>query len=548
MLGSLDGNKNILLLILVLLSFFSIFFSRLSLFERADLYVADALYQKGNVSAGKIVIVQIDEKTLAALGSDPLSWDRKAFAEVLNVLNTKGNEPAVIGVDVLFAHEKDKESDEALVQAAGDNVVLAGMYYYGNKLETGTDGFYVWQKDAVIDEAMPYEGLRKKAETGIVNLTSDKDGKVRHMRIFYPGKEDREASFALAVARRYAAYTGTELVLPEKDHAYLEFTYPAGGYLEKISFIDVKEGKYPASYFAGKIVLIGACAAAMQDEYLTAVDRNRAMYGVEVHANSIEMLLRGEYKTEVNDTLQRTAVLCVLLLGAAVFLFREQLITLLANMRDRAARSVIYLIRMLTRAMGKLFGEDYYETEPDGMPPEQPPEGTFSPLWLVFWIPIILVTWYIWRNLLSEWADVIRDALARLLAILRGKRLKDGVYRIVPDSDEYYDTETTAEKPLSARKQRRKWRQKLHAWKKLPDTQEKFYAGYALLLESPVWEQDELRDSDTVREIRGKWLCHHTPAHALDAVTEAYHTDRYAERGLPAQAVAELTAVLEQLR
>ncbi|MBQ1483256.1 MAG: adenylate/guanylate cyclase domain-containing protein [Erysipelotrichaceae bacterium] len=321
MLGSLDGNKNILLLILVLLSFFSIFFSRLSLFERADLYVADALYQKGNVSAGKIVIVQIDEKTLAALGSDPLSWDRKAFAEVLNVLNTKGNEPAVIGVDVLFAHEKDKESDEALVQAAGDNVVLAGMYYYGNKLETGTDGFYVWQKDAVIDEAMPYEGLRKKAETGIVNLTSDKDGKVRHMRIFYPGKEDREASFALAVARRYAAYTGTELVLPEKDHAYLEFTYPAGGYLEKISFIDVKEGKYPASYFAGKIVLIGACAAAMQDEYLTAVDRNRAMYGVEVHANSIEMLLRGEYKTEVNDTLQRTAVLCVLLLGAAVYAF-----------------------------------------------------------------------------------------------------------------------------------------------------------------------------------------------------------------------------------
>ncbi|MCR4633655.1 MAG: adenylate/guanylate cyclase domain-containing protein [Erysipelotrichaceae bacterium] len=321
MLGRLDKNKKILVLILVLLALFSIFFSRLSFVEHADLSFADRLYQKGNISAGKIVIVQIDEKTLAALGSDPLSWDRKEFAEVLNVLNTKGNEPAVIGVDVLFAHEEDEESDEALIQAAGDNVVLAGMYYYGNKLETGKDGSYSWKKDAVIDEAMPYDGLRKKAEIGIVNLTSDKDGKIRHMRIFYPGKEGKEASFALAAAQKYAAYKGTKLVLPEKDHAYLEFTYPSGGYLEKISFIDVKEGKYPASYFADKIVLIGACAASMQDEYLTAIDRNKAMYGVEVHANSIEMLLRGEYKTEVNDSLQRTAVLCALLLGAAVYAF-----------------------------------------------------------------------------------------------------------------------------------------------------------------------------------------------------------------------------------
>ena len=301
------------------------------------------------------------------------------------------------------------------------------------------------------------------------------------------------------------------------------------------------------------IMLQAAALPVHMNWYLTVTVTVSVLYLLQRNQFMLMRLVnrRSNAELEVPREIRRGNLLMVagiLLLGAAVFLFREQLITLLANMRDLAAKSVIFLIRMLTRGMGKLFGEDYYETEPDGMPPEQMPEGTFSPLWLVFWIPIILVTWYIWRNLLSEWADVIRDALSRLLAILRGKRLKDGVYRIAPDSDEYYDTETTAEKPLSARKQRRKWRQKLHAWKKLPDTQEKFYAGYALLLESPVWEQDELRDSDTVREIRGKWLCHHTPAHALDAVTEAYHTDRYAERGLPAQAVAELTAVLEQLR
>ena len=334
MLERLDRNKKILTFIQVLICILCLFLSFSSFFARMDLFIADRLYQKGNISSGKIVIVQIDEDSLKELGSDPLSWDRKIYAKLIEKLNENG--AAAIGIDVIFAHQKDRESDSELSLAASKgNVVTAGMYYYGNKLTTADDGSYRWEKDAVVDEAMPYEELRKQSVTGIVNLTDDIDGKVRHIALYYRGKEGKEASFALALADVYAQNKGIDLILPEKDDVYLEYTYGSGGYLEKISLADVLNDKYPASLFEGKIVLVGACAAAMQDEYLTAIDVNKAMYGVEIHANSIDLLLRGEYKREVSDTLQRILMTAVLLIGAAVYAF--------AGMRGMLGQLVISL-------------------------------------------------------------------------------------------------------------------------------------------------------------------------------------------------------------
>ncbi len=316
----MNKNRKYVLIILCLLSLICLVLTYSRSFRNADLYFSDLMYQNGNIASGKIVLIEIDEQSMEALGSDPLSWDRSVYADLLNVLNTKEVHPAVIGMDVIFAHEQDTGSDEVLAKAASfGNVVTAGMYYYGPKLLTEADGSYIWNDQAVIDEAMPYEGLRKVSDVGIVNLVSDPDGLIRHIRIRYQGEEEKAGSFALQIAERYCRETGRELVLPEGDHAYLEYTYPVGGYREKISMIDVIRGSYPASYFADKIVLIGSCASAMQDEYLTAINRNQAMYGVEVHANSIELLLRGQYQSEVPDSLQRLIQVFLSLFGAWIF-------------------------------------------------------------------------------------------------------------------------------------------------------------------------------------------------------------------------------------
>ena len=334
MLGKIDRNKKINLLVMATLCGLALFLSFLSFFQNADLYISDLLYQKGNLSLGQIVIIEIDEKSLEAYGSNPLAWDRIVFSDLLNKLyGSKGNGPAVVGLDVIFAHKEKEESDALLAQAAEKgNVVTAGMYYYGNLLETNADGSYYWKKNGVIDEAMAYDELYNHSLTGIVNLNLDKDGIVRHFLLSYPGKVNKEASFAYQVAKLYCEEKGRELVLPKENAVYLDYTYPSGGYREKISLVDVLNDQYPLSYFEGKIVLIGACASSMQDEYLTAISRNKAMYGVEVHANCIELLLRGEYKKEVSSLLQRLILLAVLFVNVWINTFKGLKETILSGL------------------------------------------------------------------------------------------------------------------------------------------------------------------------------------------------------------------------
>ena len=295
----------------ILLTFFS-------LFNHMDLYLSDRLYQKGDISSGKIVIIEIDEKALEEFGPSPLEWDRSIYADVINYLNASFQQhPAVIGLDILFSYDKNAQGDQKLAEAASfGNVVTAGKYYYGTKLQTQPDGSYTWQNHAIVDEIMPYDALKEVTEQGIVNVTNDADGIIRHAVFSYDG----EPSFAQAIVKQYAAETGTEISYPKRNISYLPFTYNVSGYLESISLADVYHQKYPVSYFDQKIVLIGSTVTSLQDEYLTAINRREAMNGVEIHANTIDMMLRGDDKAEVSDNVQRILlllllVICILLYG-----------------------------------------------------------------------------------------------------------------------------------------------------------------------------------------------------------------------------------------
>ena len=84
-----------------------------------------------------------------------------------------------------------------------------------------------------------------------------------------------------------------------------------------------RSGKVPADYFAGKIVLIGPYAAGLQDSYLTAADHAAPMYGMEFQANAIQALLWEDYRREVPDGIQLTALFFLLLLALAGFWKRK---------------------------------------------------------------------------------------------------------------------------------------------------------------------------------------------------------------------------------
>ncbi|MBR5722811.1 MAG: hypothetical protein IKX57_04215 [Oscillospiraceae bacterium] len=316
---------------------------------------------------------------------------------------------------------------------------------------------------------------------------------------------------------------------------------------------------FTQSHFAA--FLTAVCLSALMLHYARLPVHSAWYLAVTAVVAVLYLLLRNQFmlirlvnrrsntETQVPQDIRRTnliLVLGLLLLAAAVFLFREQIGALLAWMRDTAAKAAYGLLALIAKTADKMAGK--YKTDEEEMMEMPPLEGEFSPFWLLLWIPIILVAVIIWRNLLSDWFYVIRSMIGRLIAFLRGDLRNSAKNRHRSDSAEFHDTETILRRKLTARQEKRLWRQKLRAWKAMPDSREKFYAGYQLLVTAPAWETGELRDSDTVREIRGKWLAHHTPQDALDAVTAAYHTDRYAERGLPEHAIPELTAALEHLR
>lgn len=241
-------------------------------------------------------------------------------------------------------------------------------------------------------------------------------------------------------------------------------------------------------------------------------------------------------------------VFAIALAVAALMIFRRPLMQVLIWMQDAARDLVSAVFSLLARFVEWLDSGEIELPEIDET--DYSPKfkrGTMNPLWLLMWIPFIAVAVIVWKNFLSDWYYDLRDFLRAFIKRMRTRRAPAGAAPEIIQAD-FYDTETDVRRLPSAKQEKREWRRKLRAWMRLPDSREKFYAGYVLLTEAPAWADTKLRASDTVREIQQKWAEAHTPANALDAVTAAYHANRYAEKELPPDAVAKLTETLRHLK
>ncbi len=297
--------------------------------DYADLAVSDRFYQSRSASDGEIVLVGIDQKALEDIG--PYSqWGRDVMAAALAALNeSESCRPAVIAMDVLYTGETDGAGDARLAEEAGryGNVVAACAAVFGSSLAEAETGEYYLDSFSVTAFDAPYEALGEAAEQGHINAMLDRDGILRH-HLLEIGLEDgtRVPSLALKTAEMYREYHGMEQgALPPADARgfwYLPFCGVPGD-MEAISLSDVLSGKVPADYFAGKIVLIGPYAAGLQDSYLTAADHAAPMYGMEFQANAIQALLWEDYRREVPDGIQLTALFFLLLLALAGFWKRK---------------------------------------------------------------------------------------------------------------------------------------------------------------------------------------------------------------------------------
>ncbi len=219
----------------------------------------------------QLAVVAIDDKTFSDLKTQ-WPFPRNLHARLIDILRRA--HARAIGYDIQFTEPSHNEREdlslyEAIARAG--NVVLATTEVdaAGHAGVLGGEG-----------------NLRAAhASAAASNLPAEPDGVVRR----YPERMLGLPSFALATAKRAGARVGPGDF--EHGTAYISFVGPPGA-VTTYSFSDVLQRRVPLSAFSGRIVVVGASAATLQDLHPTSTSGGSPMAGPEIQANAIWTALR----------------------------------------------------------------------------------------------------------------------------------------------------------------------------------------------------------------------------------------------------------------
>ncbi len=241
-----------------------------------DLALMDRIAARTSPASDQILIVGIDERSLAELGHWP--WDRRHLAQLVDRLHAGGARG--IALDVLLTEPTDPGADGALGQALrrAGAVVLPWDYA---PAEGRVDGFAALPPTPAI--------ARGAAALGEVVLRPDPDGLVR--RIPLRVSEGPTSYPHLAVALLRAA--GLPLRAQASDEPVLPLRR-AGSY-RMVPAAAVIRGEVPDAFVRGRLVLVGASAAGLGDTYAVSPSAGGQMAGIELQANLVQALQAGGF-------------------------------------------------------------------------------------------------------------------------------------------------------------------------------------------------------------------------------------------------------------
>ena len=271
-----------------------------NVFRFFDNMAKDSLYQIPRGIDSKIKIIGIDEKTMAELG--PIqTWSRSFYADLLRKLNEQAeSKPLLVGFDVLFSGNVDAGDDDFTAAAAeSGNVVIVEHLIYGRKLTTNEDGFASYPVESIEE---PFESLSSVCNMGYSNVSQDSDGTVRRIipSEVYEGSEQK--MFSNILYEEYCKRKGitpNAVPIDKNGRAIINYSGKPGDY-EYVSMIDVLNGNIDARAFTDSIVLVGAYAPGMQDDFEVPNGGSHQMYGVEVHANILQSYIQGRFSVNGN--------------------------------------------------------------------------------------------------------------------------------------------------------------------------------------------------------------------------------------------------------
>lgn len=286
--------------------------------EVAELKLLDAqLRFRGPLpQRGEVVLVGIAEDTFEALGR---AWPlpRATIAQAIERIQVA--KPKAVGVDLLFTEPSvfGPEDDAALAATLRryDDVVLGALYEIERgepvALPSGAVGRRVYQVLRLPVEPLPHSTF------GFVNVLHDEDGFVRRVPLY---REFRTVGRVESLAARVAAVGGREgggARRPAGREILINFRGGPRAF-ETVPFHQVLRGEVEPRQLAGRIVLIGATAPALHDVFSTPFAPRDPMPGVEIQANVVDNLLRGDPLRPAGKTLPLVLAVLAAALGASV--------------------------------------------------------------------------------------------------------------------------------------------------------------------------------------------------------------------------------------
>lgn len=292
--------------------------------DKVEYRFCDMLFVTEKPVDNRIKIIGIDEKSLEEMG--PFSgWTRQQAADLLHAFDPE-HSPAVIAFDINFVGQRDEAGDRALAEAASvfPHVTLASYINYGTRVEQSDSGEYQINTMYVEDLELPYEALRNVTSHGFTNAVQDVDNYVRRSVLVESVGDERsegEYNFAWTIYREYRESMGEQSsAIPRMtENGVYGFDYTAEpGMYEVYSYVDVAEGRCDPRVFQDSIVLVGAYAQGMMDQYMVPIARGTVMNGVEVQANHVDALLNRRTFVDIDIRIQ--ALAAVLITGFFVWL------------------------------------------------------------------------------------------------------------------------------------------------------------------------------------------------------------------------------------
>ena len=288
----------------------------------------------------QIVIVDIDEAALKQFGQWP--WSRTIVAELINKLSNAN--AGIIGLDIVFA-EPDQTSPHRIASMIKNNTANLDNYdliLAETLASTPTVGGYFFTFEENDEDNIPLiptiiveKGLKnnnsilqpkavvlnqdvlqeKFYSSGFFNNIPDEGGMIRRVPLIMRYDGMVYPSLVLEMARIYSGVSKVEIYGDDVGVEKIEFgdfSIPtdhagrlivnfrgAGRHFKYISAADILNGNFETKEIAGKFVLIGTSAVGLSD--LRSIPFDSAIPGVEVHANTLDNVLKGDFIYEPSN-------------------------------------------------------------------------------------------------------------------------------------------------------------------------------------------------------------------------------------------------------